>query len=45
MFHRKKNRKLESMKRHPSYVAPLEVTKINNSTFYVNTSRFRRDSA
>lgn len=42
-FNRK--RKMESMKRHPSYIGdkPLETTKINDSTIYVDTKKLRRD--
>ena len=45
MFHKKKKRRLESKKRHPSYVEPLKITKINDSTLYVDTSFLRRDGA
>ena len=42
-FNRK--RKKASMKRHPSYIwnKPLEITKINDSTLYVDTRKLRRD--
>jgi len=41
-FNRRK--KKASMKRHPSQLGrPLEMTKINNSTFWVDIKKIRKD--